>query len=1157
MKNKYSALELIFVFAVVLSLLVTFYGCSTGHDGDTIIKKEETIVYTTGKVTGKGTLHFTSNKDTTVIVEAKEENTLPIDAEVYLEERDLYNNEVGIYGNNASKVYTLTGVEKVNGTTRLITEVRKPIEITIPNNFPEKYTDFYLGFKQASDSDWTYINLKDDGTAVVASARMAAVAPKLFVISTYRLDYSFTVFAYDPAENITPDSIKNISFQVIPENYKYKEDDKRAKYYTDDITVKTLIEATYSSAVFSGSLVSTEITFFTPSASPLAIKINGKVANDNVSKDKQSDGNYIHKIIFDNYTADCIEASGNQATFSFTLNTKDVLLSDFPTDFRLKTVLSDVKSNKFATEYKIAREIDPKQQPVVMTYDIVVPAGKENVATSTVIDIAFNEEIMWKDEPSKYIFLKGEKLAVVPVSYSISNDEKHLVITPLRALRYDDKYRLTIGECIVPKKSDNFFKALVYEFTTMSGKATSATIYISEDYVKDGLYSFQPVFTVDFKKPVASQNLARSAISVTCDGNQVPFVLNFASGNDSVASLTFQTMLSAGKTYTVSMVGTVEDSEGYNIAPFATISFKTLSDNSVVRTEPADNAKNIALNSDISVVFNFDIAWDDSLTEFIEFTDSKDEKVACDYSYSSSNKCLKLHPKENLYYNEKYKVTIKSGLENKYTRQLVIPTSFSFSTVESEYQMATIVADEGTIYDETASPQFVFVQNNGFIIDFVKTPKVLNEASASVIVACDNVEQNWNKIWLDDKRMKIISPEKLSFSRIYNIRMTDSLRATDNSLINQFVPLNVQCFYYEGKGTDEEPFEVTTAEQFDRIRNFKSNTFILKNDIDFTGYKTPFYFDYEYCGFKPIGTEGDPFNGKLLGNEKRIKNFYIDREIAFAIGVFGTIRSATIKDLIIDSSCSIKGGFAIGSVVAQAFDSEISNCINYGSVDSYYPGSTTGTGGIVSLADNSKIINCVNSRDMFFASIGSGGIVATARNNTLIKDCVNKCKLACSDSVFEMYYDFAGIVSIVSSSTVSYCKNEGLMEFGMAGIAALVGENSLIEYCDNINSIYTRTNNSGGIAGNVIHSTINHCSNIGNVGPEPESGDYLCWSVGGIAGNLNDESTISDSTNSGDITGASCIGGIAGSRNGCIIENCTNSGTITGDYYYGDISGDD
>ena len=123
--------------------------------------------------------------------------------------------------------------------------------------------------------------------------------------------------------------------------------------------------------------------------------------------------------------------------------------------------------------------------------------------------------------------------------------------------------------------------------------------------------------------------------------------------------------------------------------------------------------------------------------------------------------------------------------------------------------------------------------------------------------------------------------------------------------------------------------------------------------------------------------------------------------------------------------------------------------------------------------------------------------------------------------VFDAF--LAGIVSIVSSSTVSYCQNEGLIEWGKAGIVGYAEDNSLIEHCDNFGLIYTGTNNSGGIAGNVIHSTINHCSNIGNVGPEPESGDYLCWSVGGIAGSLNDESTISDSTNSGDITGASCI----------------------------------
>ncbi len=1165
MKKIHSLQKHILVLVAVLGLLVTFYGCSTGHDGDTIIKKEETIIYTSGKTKGNGTLYF-SSENSTAIIEAKEPGTLPADSEIFIEERDLYSDEVGIYGNNASKVYTLTGIENVNGSVRLITEVRKPITVTIANNFPEKYTDFYLGFKNSKDSDWTYINLKDDGTAVVASARMATTAPKEFVISTYRLDYSFTVFAYDPKETITPDSIKDISFQVVPADYKYAENDKREKYYTEDITIKTVIEAAYSSSVFSGSLVSTEITFFTPSSKPLSIKINGKDAKDTVSSVKQSDGNYIHKIVFDNYSADSIESSGNLATFKLTLNTKGVMLSDFPTDFRLKTVLADVKANKFASEYKITRELAKEQEPVAMAYDIVVPAKNENVATSTVIDIAFKEEIKWSDEPSKHILLKGEKLAVIPLNYAISEDSRHLVVTPLRSLRYEDKYKLTIGECIAPKKSDNFFKALTYEFTTMSGKAASASIFISEDYIKDGLYSFQPVFTVNFQKPVASQNLARSAIAVTSDGIQVPFSLNFASGNSSVASLTFQSMLQSGKTYTIAMTGTVEDGEGYNIAPFAPVSFTTLSDNSVVYTEPEADSVNIDVNTDISIVFDFDIAWEDSFAEFIELTDSRNNKVECDFSYSSNNKCLKLHPKESLYYSEKYKVTIKSGLENKYTRQIVFPTSFSFATVESEYQRAAITADEGTVYDDTASPKFVFVQNNGFVIDFIKTPKSLDEASASVVITCDNVAQNWNKTWIDDKKMKIVPTDKLNFSRIYNIRMSDSLRAVDNSLINQFVPLNVQCFYYEGKGTDDEPFEVTNAEQFDRIRNFLSDSFILKNDIDFDGYETPFYFDYAECGFKPIGTEGAPFSGTLFGNGKRLINLQINREVSFLIGIFGTVKNALIKDLIVDSTCEIKGGFAIGSIAGSVIDSEVSNCINYGNVWAYYPGSTTGIGGIASVVNNSSLIKCVNKHDLALICVtditGSGGIAAYVTNNSLIKECVNEGKLSWDKEYSSEFgyggngCNYAGIACWVASSTVSYCENKGLVEFGRAGIAAEVRENSLIEHCDNYNSIYTQIWNSGGIAGNVNHSAIKNCSNTGYVGPEPVSGDSSCPNVGGIAGSINDESTISDCTNSGNITGSSYVGGIAGCRNGWTIENCTNSGNITGYSNYGDISGD-
>ena len=78
----------------------------------------------------------------------------------------------------------------------------------------------------------------------------------------------------------------------------------------------------------------------------------------------------------------------------------------------------------------------------------------------------------------------------------------------------------------------------------------------------------------------------------------------------------------------------------------------------------------------------------------------------------------------------------------------------------------------------------------------------------------------------------------------------------------------------------------------------------LTSDIDMSALSS---------SYVPIGTEGKPFKGTFDGRGFRIRNLNITGGNGF--GVFGTVTGgAVVKNLVIDSSCSINGGAYVGII---------------------------------------------------------------------------------------------------------------------------------------------------------------------------------------------------------------------------------------------------
>lgn len=237
----------------------------------------------------------------------------------------------------------------------------------------------------------------------------------------------------------------------------------------------------------------------------------------------------------------------------------------------------------------------------------------------------------------------------------------------------------------------------------------------------------------------------------------------------------------------------------------------------------------------------------------------------------------------------------------------------------------------------------------------------------------------------------------------------------------------------------------------------------------------------------------DDFAGSMDGNGKSINNLKIASD-GGSIGLIAQLKNnSSIKNLTIASG-DIRGLHTVGSFVGSVEGENISitNCVNHASVNG-----TDGVGGII-------------------------GIVFGETSSLTITNVKNFGKVTGSEDNVGGILGYANGLIIINNS-----ENSNNVE-GVSGVGGIIGQSR--EYPafmpDGTSSV-----------------VIDNCSNSGDI-------KGTAW-VGGIVGQHRaDKSSISNSSNSGNIVGTqSSIGGIIGSSSGrddIQISNSSNSGNITG-----------
>ena len=308
----------------------------------------------------------------------------------------------------------------------------------------------------------------------------------------------------------------------------------------------------------------------------------------------------------------------------------------------------------------------------------------------------------------------------------------------------------------------------------------------------------------------------------------------------------------------------------------------------------------------------------------------------------------------------------------------------------------------------------------------------------------------------------------------------------------------------EGSGTQDDPYLIYTAEQFNLIGLFPlewDKHFKLMADIDLAEY-TATTFNVTGC-FALYPASGDiPFSGAFDGNGYTISNF---NYTGISGGVFGWVKGAEIKNLtLIDPNInSTRGGIHIGSLVGYLYDATVKNC----HVEGGYVSGGSRVGGLVGENCYGTITDC-SFKGIVSNASGLGGLVGWNRG------------------------------TITNSYFIGEVSGEG------QEVGGLVGFNT-----DTINNCETSakvsgTRKVGGLVGTQTGGRITGCYAAGSVTGTDEVGGFIGGNNGRIA---NSFTTV-------DVSGIKYVGGFAG-QNGLNLSDVVWSGHIHSCYATGNVIG--
>ncbi|ANR70914.1 hypothetical protein AXF19_07925 [Selenomonas sp. oral taxon 126] len=222
--------------------------------------------------------------------------------------------------------------------------------------------------------------------------------------------------------------------------------------------------------------------------------------------------------------------------------------------------------------------------------------------------------------------------------------------------------------------------------------------------------------------------------------------------------------------------------------------------------------------------------------------------------------------------------------------------------------------------------------------------------------------------------------------------------------------------------TDYDYMRVHDVYDLQNINAKRDGRYILAGDIDATA--TTHWNSGE--GFAPLGNGGNAFTGRLDGAGHTLRGLYINRQDDFEIGLFGSVKGATIENLSLRDG-NVKAEDYVGGIVGVAEEAVIRNVSYAGTVD----GGRV-VGGIVGGANGGSIQNAWNAGTVEGES-SVGGIVGVADKGSTFQNVCN------TGAISGVVTQSGGIAGYIENSRLQNAWNTGTVT-GDQQVGGIVGE---------------------------------------------------------------------------------------------------------------------
>lgn len=899
----------------------------------------------------------------------------------------------------------------------------------------------------------------------------------------------------------------------------------------------------------------------------------------------------------------------------YTVKVKDGL---FGKDEPKQKVASLTRSFKTMSEPKI----EPEPLPLI-NVSMVPFSDSKNVATVTQIILTFSESINWFTDAQSYVFIKAGS-TIWGSSYKYDDTARTLTLTPSVPFSYGTDYSVNVTEGLFGKaQPTQQVASFTQNFRTMPAPDPLAPINVSMVSPANGSSGVATDTEIVLScSDAISWNSSDDRFVVIHDSRSVVFG-SYSYNRDS-KTITFvpNEPLSFETDYSVEVLEGLTGVSREQKVLSTVFSFRTMSAIAVsAEIAIAENSllAGKALESPtLEINFNKPVRSTSEAVRAISLT-ANGSPVELYANWKNDRTGVSLTPAVALPVNADCVVSMTDTVVDNEDCVITPFENFNFTVLPfsgngslgSPFMINNSIIKpsedyklplDGSVYVDTTA-----IEANMAGILFNNSAVIASGSAASYRLSCDSSYDSVNK------RLSADLPTDFYWPVDSNIRLMVEFSGNldDRTLYFKTDSKIYPTKTFSGLGTSDKPYLIFTAYQLDRARDFLSSSFKIMADINISpdSYSSRNYNSGE--GWLPIGNETAPFTGEMDGNGKTISGLSIYRPTENYVGLFGSIKDASIANIIIATGSTVIGNKYVGAIagyaVADAKSVSINSCQNSANIEGTESGSYQGgiVGSVVAAANSLLIADCSNYGSVDSVGSFAAGIVgyAEAKNSALtVKNSINNgsvnaskgwiggilgvgktvsgslditgCENNASITSATTYSGgILGVTSGAAGTNVTDCKNTAAVTAatGNAGGICCVGSDSCdISSCENSGTITGNAKYTGGICAYTV-GEISECKNSGEVngttytggivgdadsiincensGPINVSSSY-CGGIAASAGEVN------GCKNTGSVTSSSTYaGGVIGTAD--IVRNCLNAGTVTGTSYVGGVCSTD